>query len=239
MSADIIGAFVGFLLTVLVLTYILADNPAYRVAMHVFVGAAAGYAVVVAVFNVLYPQLSAAFSPWWTYLQSLLTSQPAPLPDLTTLILPGGAVALAALYLIKAAGSRLGGFATAFMVGVGVAVAVGGAVTGTLLSQADATGLSLLPRDAQGGLAVGRIPEVLVILIGTLATLGYFYYGARRRPTGAIERPLLARPVAFVGQVFIGAAFGVMYAGALAASLAYFAQGLNDLMRLPIPGIGG
>jgi amino acid transporter len=240
MSPDVIGAFVGFLLTLLILTYILADNPAYRVAIHIFVGAAAGYAVVVAVFNVLYPQMIAAFEPWWNYLVALVQDPSAATqPDATTLIIPGGALVLGVLFLIKALGSRLGGFATAFMVGVGVAVAIGGAITGTLLPQADATALSLLPRDPQGALDLGRIPDVLIILVGTLATLGYFYYGARRRPTGAVERPLPVRPVAFVGQIFIGAAFGVMYAGALAASLAYFAQGLNDLMRLPIPGVGG
>jgi hypothetical protein len=44
-----------------------------------------------------------------------------------------------------------------------------------------------------------------------------------------VERPGFIRPVAAVGQVFIGIAFGVMYAGALAASIAIFAERASAL----------
>ena len=54
MSTDLIGAAVGLALTVMILSYVLGDNPLFRIAMYLFVGVAAGYAVVVAVQNVLF-----------------------------------------------------------------------------------------------------------------------------------------------------------------------------------------
>ena len=46
------------------------------------------------------------------------------------------------------------------------------------------------------------------------------------------------RTVALVGQVFIGTAFGVMYAGALAASLAFFAQSVMSIAEFLTPYLG-
>lgn len=88
--------------------------------------------------------------------------------------------------------------------------------------------VSMLPQTA-GGLDVEAAVEAVVILIGTLATLGYFWYGGRGEPGRPADRPALVKPVAFIGQIFIGTAFGAMYAGALAASLAFFSQSVADL----------
>jgi hypothetical protein len=42
-----------------------------------------------------------------------------------------------------------------------------------------------------------------------------------------------------IGQIFIGTAFGAMYAGALAASLAYFSSSLWALWAFLKPYVGG
>ena len=54
-----------------------------------------------------------------------------------------------------------------------------------------------------------------------------------------MERPAIVKPVAVVGQVFIGTAFGVMYAGALVASLAYFAERMESLWGFVQKLLGG
>ena len=151
-----------------------------------------------------------------------------------------GALLLTAFLLLKLgqATSRLGSVATAFLVGVGSAVAIGGAVTGTLFPQTSATFLSLLPGDGLGGIDAEKALESVVIVAGTLATLGFFYYGGRARPGQPGERPALVKPIAVVGQVFIGTAFGVMYAGALAASLAFFAQSVLAVAQFLQPYLG-
>ena len=133
MSTDLIGAAVGLALTVMILSYVLGDNPLFRIAMYLFVGVAAGYAVVVAVQNVLIPQLVAPVLA--------LGSQTA---DVGALTLLGFSWLLALLFLLKLhPANQIGRIPLALLAGVGAAVAIGGAVTGTLLPQTAATAFPL------------------------------------------------------------------------------------------------
>lgn len=214
-----ISSLAAILLTLAILSFLIADNPLYRVAVNLFVGLAAGYAVVMAWYGVLYPQLMLP-------LRTALTSGASLGALLAQLLVTVLAAALGLLLLLKTAraASRLGSLVVAFMVGVGAAVAVGGAITGTLLPQADAAAGALAPGGLGAPAAGEALLEGLFVLVGTVATLGFFYYGAQAEPGSPPQRPAWVRPFAGAGQVFIGIAFGVMYAGALAASLAVFAE---------------
>jgi hypothetical protein len=217
---EFVSGLLAVLLSLALLSYLVAENPVYRLAVHLFVGLSAGYAAVLAWQAVIVPELIAP-----------LLGLGAPGASLAAVggrlvwpILP--ALAGGVLLVLKAA--RVSGRAgtllvLAPMVGVGAAVAVGGAITGTLIPQTQASFVSLLPAGA-GDRLLELAVEGLFVVAGTLATLGFFYYGSRARPGDAGERPALIRPVAAVGQVFIGVAFGVMYAGAVAASVAIFAE---------------
>ncbi len=220
MSLDLAGALVGFLLTLAVLSYLIGDNPLYRLAVYTFVGVAAGYVAVVAVVNVIVPQL----------FLTLLGPQ-----DLGRLVITGLSWLLALLLFLKLVNpdSALGRFPVAYLVGVGAAVAVGGALLGTLFPQTAATFVSLLPAENAGGDVLALVEQplsALVLLVGTLTTLLFFWYGARPAPGGVPERPVLIKPLAWIGQAFIGITFGALYAGVLAASVAYLAERLGALM---------
>ncbi len=228
---DLLGSILAFLLTLCIFSYLLGDNPLYRIAVSIFVGAAAGYAVVIAWYNVIFPQMIAPLLS----LNDLLSLNFAVIGP------PLGALILTALLVLKLGRgtSRLGSPATAFLVGVGSAVAIGGAVTGTLFPQTRATFVTLLPRDAISDIDFfEKVGSALVIVVGTLATLGFFFYSGSARPGQPADRPAFAKPVAVVGQIFIGTAFGVMYAGALAASLAFFAQSAMALAKFLQPYLG-
>jgi hypothetical protein len=134
--------------------------------------------------------------------------------------------------------SNVGRIPLAFLVGLGAAVAVGGAVTGTLFPQTAATFVPF-----GGGLE--QLTEALVLVFGTVCTLAFFFYTGRSKPDTRAEnpvvrfllgpkanRPMLARIPARIGQIFIGIAFGVMYAGTLAASVAFFAERVNAILSL-------
>ena len=54
-SADLFGGLLAWLLTVMVLSYLVRDNPMFRVATYLFVGVASGYAGAIAWHNVLEP----------------------------------------------------------------------------------------------------------------------------------------------------------------------------------------
>ena len=57
MSVDLVTGLVSFLLTLMILSYLIGDNPAFRVAVYIFVGVSAGYAGAVAWWQVLYPRV--------------------------------------------------------------------------------------------------------------------------------------------------------------------------------------
>src|SRR5512134_1627974 len=102
---DLVGTFLGFVLTLLVFSYVFGDNALFRLVIHIFVGVASGYAVVVAWYNVIWPQL---------LLPLIIGSQSERLFVLVPLV-------LGLLLLFKAfpGTSSLGTPSVAFLVGVG------------------------------------------------------------------------------------------------------------------------
>jgi len=125
LSHDLVTGFFSFLLTLMILSYLIGDNPAFRVAVYIFVGVSAGYVAAVAWWQVLYPKV---FVPLLTgsFLERLLALIP---------------LVLGVLLLMKLSPRTawLGTPSVAFLVGVGAAVAVGGAVMGTLIPQTQAS----------------------------------------------------------------------------------------------------
>ena len=224
----LIGPIVAALLTMMVLSYLIGDNPLFRIASHLFVGVAAGYAGALAVRSVLWPGL---IQP---VLQAGIGGLMNPAAVLTLLV-PAFLAFLLVLKVVPGA-SRLGTFSTAFLVGVGAAVAVGGAITGTLIPQSLAAMDTLNPAVASpqtGEIGLERVVNVIIVLVGTISTLAYFRFTLRRRPAGE-ARPagpisLLGKGLSALGRSFIALAFGVMYAGAMSATLLILTQRIQFL----------
>ena len=224
----LIGPIVAALLTMMVLSYLIGDNPLFRIASHLFVGVAAGYAGALAVRSVLWPGL---IQP---VLQAGIGGLMNPAAVLTLLV-PAFLAFLLLLKVVPGA-SRLGTFSTAFLVGVGAAVVVGGAITGTLIPQSLAAMGTLNPGVASpqtGETGVERVVNVIIVLVGTISTLAYFRFTLRRRPAGE-ARPagpigLLGKGLSALGRSFIALAFGVMYAGAMSATLLILTQRIQFL----------
>ena len=202
-------------LTLMVFSYLLGDNPLYRLAVYTFVGASAGYAVLIAFRQVLWPLI----------IQPVMAaSGPRELAGVLLPVAIGSSLLL--MYLPR--GSALGNWGIAFLVGVGAAVALVGALTGTLFPQVLAAGsVSLLPGGGLGAWLNG-----LITFVGALTALLYFQFIARRRHTGEVERPLPLRLVAAIGQGFIVTALGAFYAGALLPSLAVLSGTLLGMRTL-------
>jgi hypothetical protein len=211
--SGILGAFLGFILTLLVFSYIFGDNALFRFAVHVFVGVAAAFMAAVAFYSVLWPRL---LSPVFFGL---------PVERLIALV----PLALSALLLTKAS-PRLagwGGAVMAFMVGVGAAAAIGGAIVGTLIPQVQAS-VNLL--DTQAIATSGRsfgweLFNGVIILFGTVLTLAYFHFNVRS------PRPLWAQGLTFLGKVMIAIALGVVFAGVYAAALTALVERLSALVE--------
>lgn len=224
----LIGPVVAMLLTIMVLSYLIGDNPLFRIASHLFIGVAAGYAGALAARSVLWPGLVQPI------LQAGLGGLIQPSAVLT-LIVPA-LLALLLLLKVLPGASRLGTFSTAFLVGVGAAVVVGGAITGTLIPQSLAAMGTLNPAVVSpqtGETGLERVLNVIIVLVGTVSTLAYFRFTMRKKPAGsgtAVSPITLAgRALSAIGRSFIALAFGVMYAGALSGTLLILAQRIQFL----------
>src|SRR5512140_1943279 len=60
-SPDLIAGVTAFLFTLVIFSYLIGDNPLFRIAIYIFVGVSAGYVAVVAFWQVLWPDLLRPF----------------------------------------------------------------------------------------------------------------------------------------------------------------------------------
>lgn len=166
MSPDLITGIIAFLFTLMIFSYLIEDNPLFRIAVHIFVGISAGYVASVAIRQVLWPDLLLPLVNG--FLNGMSTQQ-------AILAVP---LFLCGLLLMKAWPpiSRLGMPAMGLLVGVSAAVAVGGAVNGTLLPQANAT---IVAFDVNKFTSPEALLDNLLVLAGLVTTLAYFHFGAR------------------------------------------------------------
>jgi hypothetical protein len=205
---------ISFLLTLMVLSYLIGDNPVFRAAVYIFIGVSAGYAAAVVWHQVLYPKLFVPLASGNMGERLLIT-----IPLIMGLLL---------LLKLSPRTARLGIPSMAFMVGVGAAVAIGGAIMGTLFPQTWASMQAFNLSDA-GKYWLERVSEGLVMLVGTVTTLVYFHFGAKATPSGP-QRGKLVSVLGRVGQVFIAITFGVLFAGVFVAAMTALIERMNFII---------
>jgi hypothetical protein len=198
----------------MVLSYLIGDNPIFRVAIYIFIGVSAGYVAAIAWHQVLYPRL-------------VLPLLSASLGERLLLIIP---LVLGLLLLLKLSPrtASLGTLPMAFLVGVGAAVAIGGAVLGTLFPQTQAS-MNAFDLSTAGQYRLERIFEGAFLLVGTVTVLVYFHFGAKATATGP-QRGKLVELLSWVGQIFIAITFGVLFAGVFMAALTALIERLNFIV---------
>jgi len=211
MSIDVISAVIGFLLTLMVFSYFIGDNPMFRLAVYLFIGVASGYAAAVIVNEVLFAKF-----------RSL------PLNDPTQLVIGLIPFFLAATLLAKLSPriSWMGNFAMAVLVGVGAATAVGGALIGTLIPQAEAA------MDAFGSRSIFALIEGVVMMSGTVLTLAYFQFSAKRAVDGSVRRSAIFEMLAWLGRIFIAVTLGVLFAGVYMSALTALIERLSSIINI-------
>lgn len=211
LSPDFLSALFGLVFTLLILSYLVGDNPLFRIAIYAFVGFSAGYVGVIVWQQVIISKLLAPLIQG-DFLQRILLVPP---------------LLLSALLLGKIS-PRLqawGRPVVALLVGIGAAVALGGAVMGTLLPQAQASlGLFDLNEPSTRP-QVERLTEAVFILLGTLFTLAFFQFTVRGKSG---KRP---RWLALTGETFLAITLGVFFAGTVLAGLSALVDRMAALMQ--------
>ncbi len=225
MTLSQIGDIVALISTLFVFTYLLGDffpqrvanivTIPYRLAVYIFAGLTAGFVAIVTYDSAIAPYLDQLQAPGGPIVFVLRI---VPLIFVLGLLLPNFPPSLEFFNLFK----RL---ALAFLIGAGAAITVVGVVSGTLIPLSVETGQSLGDGSDRVTLATG-----VLTIIGVAATLIYFQYGARRRPTGETVQNIFVRVLRGVGGIFIAIAFGVLYARAIASTLTVFTERIQFLL---------
>jgi len=229
LSREIIGGLIAAVLTVMVLSYLIADNPLFQLATHIFIGLTAGYAGTIVLHSVLKPALLDPIIG--AGVEGVLSGEIFAGGE--GIFLVGAWLLIGMLSLkLSPSTSRWGSRPIIILVSVAAASIVGGAITGTLIPQSTTAMESLNPSlvtPQTGETGFERLVNVLILLVGTLSTLMYFRFTAQRGPTGEGSRSKFMSWVARTGQVFIAITFGTMFAGALMASLIALAERVESI----------
>lgn len=217
MSIELISAFIGLILTLMVFSYLIGDNPLFRIAIYLFIGVSSGYAAAVVVRSVLLPKINV--------LQS---------NDINQIVLGMIPLLLSVTLLAKFSTrlSWLGNFAMAILVGVGAAAAIGGALIGTLLPQIQASMDAFNIRSAGGGANVFlKLVEGMVMFLGTVFTLASFQFSAGKAVDGTVKRNPIFQGVAWIGRIFVAITLGAIFAGVYMAALTAMIERLSSFIN--------
>ncbi len=230
------GLLVAALLTLITLSYAIGDHPVFRLVLYIFIGVAAGYAAAVAVQDVVLPQLI------YPILDQANGVAQIDLIDF-------GLRAFFTVLLVAKLSPRtawLGNPATALLAGVGAALAVGGAVQGTILPQVAGTStifdLNAFQLALQGGYYGESIQVILagmVMVLATVSTLAYFHFGARARGNQEPQRNIFVDVLAWAGSVFIAISLAALFSGVLLSALGALIERfafLRDVVTLYMVG---
>ena len=221
LSLDQIGVIVGAVLTLFILSYLIGDNILYRLATHVLIGVGAAYVTVTVIADVLWPRL----------VKPILERSSAQPIDV---LVAGIGLILGVMLLFKALPrfAFVGNIPIGYLVGVGAAVALGGAVFGTLGAQTVATALP------PGGPLHGPNSDFtinfllnVIIMLATVTTLLSFSF-FRAAPRGVLSG------LSSIGRFFLALALGATFALVYVASVTVLidrVQAISDAVNILIP----
>ncbi len=185
MNWEVIGIWLGAVLTLMLYSFLYRDNPFYKFAEHLFVGMSAAYWVIYSIYNVLKPN-------FWDE----LTGAGDGTPDYL-MIIPGvfGLFMLARLIPRIAGLSRL---ALAMIVGTGAGLSLVSTLQTNCLSQIEGT---IVPLTGSG--TMGFINN-LIIVVGVVCGLVYFFFS---KPHDGITGKAAGAGITVL-MVAFGASFG-------------------------------
>lgn len=198
---ELAGLLIGILLTLFIYSYLIGDNPLYRISVHLLVGVSAAYAVVVVVRQLLLPI--------WRQVQENPTS-----PDSLFWLVPILFVLMLLARRLPTV-SWLGNTSLALLVGIGAAVSLVGSLTGTLWPQI----IKVQPATPLQG--------IIVALLTICTLLAFQFTALQPRSSGMWHPTIWQRSITAVGHIVLTITFGALFAMLLSTGLILLAERLN------------
>jgi len=226
---DILGIWIAAFLTIAILSFIFGDNPIYKLAEHIFVGVSAGYGVVLALNQAIWPSIQMGLMPNQHFFIKFMTIIAIILGILTLIRLEIFSYIFPSIVWV----SRI---PIAFVVGIGSGITIVASVQGFIFPQVSATFLPILSLNytIDFSTPINFLNSLLlvigpfVILLGVITALIYFYFSTEQR--GILLG--IAKIGILIMMITFGASFGytIMARFSLLISRFYFL--LSDWLNL-------
>jgi hypothetical protein len=226
-----IGLWIAALGTLAIMSFLWGDNIFYKVAESVVVGASAAYAMVVGFWTGIIQNLFGKLIPGLmrdSVLPGLPGGQEAELIYIVPLVL-----SVLMLWRLAPAGGWISRWPLAFFIGATAGIRLVAYLDADFVQQIGSTIMPLIVSDNQQGLMVGKSIGNIIIVIGVLTCLVYFFFSFEHK--GLVGRT--ARVGIWFLMVTFGAGFGFTVMGRISLISDRFSFLFYDWLWIPKPGI--
>lgn len=224
-----VGIWTAALFTLFIMSFLYRDNVFYKIAESVVVGVSAAYWMVVGFWTTIVPNLLGKLSPDWIrgWAMPGLDAR-AEWIYLAPLIL-----GVMLIWRLAPKGSWISRWPLAFIVGTTAGIRLMGFLHADFLSQIRNTIRTLWATDPSGGFLFWDSLQSLVLIVGVLASIVYFFF--------SIEHKGIVGKTAKLGIWFLmvtfGAAFGYTVMGRIALLAIRLEFLLDDWLWLIDPAL--
>jgi len=220
MTPEIVGTWIAAFLTLCIFSFLYKDNPFFRFAEALFAGVSLGYYIGQAADQTLKPNLvlplATDFGSNWNLLLAALIG-----------------INLYNRYIPRLA--WLARYSLAIYVGYYTGINMVQKLQGEVLPQAGATMVNLLARGSEGGILAGPSLNALLMFVGVLSVLVYFFFSVEHR--GAVGR--VSRLGVWFLMLGFGAAFGYTVMGRVSLLIGRMNFLVIDWIGGALRGLGG
>ena len=239
-SGEIISAWLYVLLTLCIFSFLYKDNPFYKAAEHLFVGVSAGYVAVLSFWQQVHPNLFGRLWPSrvdvddgsiltsiWYAIYEIFNVITTGFGVLDRSIFPEGGIKgfeeiriiymipfILGIFMLLRLVPKLGWlarWAIAYIVGMAAGLRFYGFLNSNVLNQIKASAIDFTSD-------WGAIINGLIVFIGTLTGLIYFFYSTEHK--GVVGR--LSRIGIYFLMIKFGAAFGFAVMGRISLLIGQF-----------------
>ena len=102
---------------------------------------------------------------------------------------------------------------------------------GTLFGQVKGALAGFDPSMLQGDLQWAQLTGAGLFLLGTISSLVYFHFSARKNTRNEVKRPWLVSVLGWIGKVFIAVTLGAVFAGVITSAVTALVERTGFLLE--------
>jgi len=195
-ASERLGIWIAAILTLAIYSFLYKDNPVYRFAESLLIGLSVGFLLVVTFETTIIPK---AIEPVaGNFSQVFISGEFSHIGSFVWVLIPLG-LGLLMFARFVPGGGWMSRVSLALYIGFGAGASIPANMQSYILSQINATVRPFLSIDS-----IGAAINAIVILVGLISTLFYFYFS--KAHTGAFGK--VARLGTYYLMIFFGATFG-------------------------------